>query len=225
MTELEQLRRALRRIADYDARKAEGYLDEWQGAAAFGACQEIARNALEPGRAARLQAEARRERQIVRARKRELLRGIGADERHFYRDHGFHGVFVRVLPRSVESEDLVWVKVTKVVGQPSSHLCMHHEFTVNTANLITEGRALDLLGQAPPPPPAPPDPRLVRLSEAIGDTMRKLTGAGVRLSRAPEALEFLSAELSRALRGAEVELTVEDDGNIRVHALGVSRLL
>lgn len=231
MTELARLRKALQRIADYDAKRAAGYIDEWQEAAAFGACQEIARGALDPAYVTAQRAAIATERRVRRERKRELIRGIGANRRWFYRGSHFDGVWVRVLPRAPDrpenQEHCVVAKVIEVVGRPS--FCARRvgdEFEVNTVNLWPEERAVEFLSMAPPSPPAPPDPRLVRLGEAIGETMRRLASAGVRVPRTDDGLEFLRREFNKALGGREeVTMTFADDGNVHVHAMGVSRAL
>ena len=45
LDEIERLREALDKIANFDA-SDQGYLDEWKEAAAFNRCQEIARKAM-----------------------------------------------------------------------------------------------------------------------------------------------------------------------------------
>lgn len=43
----EALQKALERIADFDASEQNGYVDEWEEAAAFVRCRQIARDALQ----------------------------------------------------------------------------------------------------------------------------------------------------------------------------------
>jgi hypothetical protein len=47
MLEVDRLKAALREIAEFDASDENGYVDEWEEAAAFTKCQDIAKNALE----------------------------------------------------------------------------------------------------------------------------------------------------------------------------------
>lgn len=49
MLENDRLRAALTEIAEFYAGAERGYVDEWEEAAAFTRCQEIARQALESG--------------------------------------------------------------------------------------------------------------------------------------------------------------------------------
>ena len=139
--------RALEKIRDYDASKPEGYLDEWQESAAFGACQDIARDALEPGFLEAMRAAAEAALKTARDKVREARRSIGANARWFVIDHeypqtnSYSGMWVRVLPKKPEGyyDNCVNVKVLELVGkQVFNKRGVGAEFTINAANLISE---------------------------------------------------------------------------------------
>lgn len=82
----DHLRKALERIAKYDASKGTGGLDEWAEAEAFRAVRQIAREAIDPDARDRRVAQVSAERELTRKRIKALQKG-----QRYYLNAGFSG--------------------------------------------------------------------------------------------------------------------------------------
>lgn len=136
MPTIEDYRRALERIAGYDASKANGYLDEWQEAEAFEEVKRIAQEALDPeDRTRRVAAK-----QARLEANRQAIRSLRRNERYFYTDHAGtkSGAWVRFLKGDPDRayDGIVRVKVLERVGNPFSEtLRPGAEISMHVANL------------------------------------------------------------------------------------------
>lgn len=214
---------ALLKIAGYNVEREHGPLNEWTEAEAFGACQTIAQEALEPGTIARLQAEERARIQRDRDRVRELRRSTGAGKRWFYCASRYptpRGAWVTVLNETPESHQ-DGVVLVKVVDQV---LWREHavgsRFTVNAWNLK------DTVEECVDPNYALPH-EYVR-----NESLLRICAEGAftdlqKVPNTPEGREMLAQAIATRLepyaaykQEPGVQITAVD-GRTRVRALGV----
>lgn len=138
MDDVERYRKALERIARWDARGKAGYLDEWQESEAFSDVQQFASEVLDPeSRVRRIAAQDARLKATLAS-----IREFKALSRCFYMTDTStgSGCWVRVIKGDADRahEGAVRVKVLEIVGRPrmlSSDWTVGSEQTVNVSNL------------------------------------------------------------------------------------------
>lgn len=131
-------KRALEKIAGWDASRKSGRLDEWQEADAFHAVQRIAAEALDPElRARRIAAQ-----EAELAATKKAIGGLRRNERYFYCNYKptMSGAWVRFLKGDPDRayQGIVRVKVIENVNSTSnSTLRAGKEITLHISNLMS----------------------------------------------------------------------------------------
>ena len=133
----DSLRRALEKIARYDASRKYGGLDEWAEAEAFHEVTRIAKEALDPE--ARTRRIAAQDAELAATKKR--IGALRRNERYFMSYFGSDGAWVRFLKGDPDQayNGIVRVKVLELVGNPTSSI-LHPgaELQVNVCNLYID---------------------------------------------------------------------------------------
>ena len=136
MTDEARYRRALWRIAKYDAARKSGYVDEWAVADAYDVVKRIAREALDPGeRDRRVAAQSAARQATMRA-----IHALKKNKRYFYIDcrASGYGAWVRFLKGDGDRahDGIIRVRVLERVGSfPSTTWYPGNEIAVHVSNI------------------------------------------------------------------------------------------
>lgn len=128
--------RALRKIAEWDASRKNGYLDEWQESAAFHAVQRLAQETLDPEAKARRIAQRNAEVSLNLSRIRALEKNV----RYFLPDFPKGGAWVRFLKGDPNRahDGIVRIQVLeRIEGGFNTSMRTGSELEVNVCNLRT----------------------------------------------------------------------------------------